>query len=163
MASSSVSSFPCSHLHKSFNLIENGNAVTARTLVTTAWDLCQRLGYHLLRPPTSTRDAPLRAAQESLFWTVYELDKGLSLRLSLSSNIRDHDITLPVKTSISRHVKMAKFYGHVFDELHSPRAASKPADQRIGIAKAFASELRAIISDTLYDLEVRCHGSSRLS
>ncbi|KAI1459923.1 hypothetical protein F4805DRAFT_465878 [Annulohypoxylon moriforme] len=127
-----------------FNAIENSRATMAWTFISTASDLCQRLGYH--RFPSKGVDPSLRAAQERLFWTIYKFERGLSLRYGRPSSIRDVEITLPINPNELRTTKVARIQGKVYDELYSPVGLSRPDDERSRIAVILAAELREIIS-----------------
>lgn len=104
--------------------------------------------------PTGEHKPDLRKSQERLFWLVYNLDKGLSLRFGRSSNIRDRDITLPFDPNALRRTRQARIQGQVYDELYSPEALSRPEDERGKIAESLARGLREIIQETCVDIMV---------
>ena len=104
----------------------------------------QTLGYHR-QYSSRESDQPLRAAQGCLFWTVYQIDKGLSLRLSRSSNIRDAEITLHLDPNESRQIRLARVQRKVYDQLYSPVVLSLPDDKHGYMARALARELRELI------------------
>lgn len=63
-------------------------------LTVMAAQLCQRGGFH--RSERLACEQPQAARlKRILFWHVYTMDKGLSLRLGQSSVIHDCDITIP--------------------------------------------------------------------
>ncbi|RDW74799.1 hypothetical protein BP6252_05941 [Coleophoma cylindrospora] len=130
-----------------FNAVENSKATVAWKFASAAADLCQTLGYHRFRPQGGTQSS-LRATQERLFWTVYAIEKGLSLRLGRSSNIRDAEITLPFDPDESRSTKLGRLNGIVYDQLYSPTGLSRPDDERTFIAATLAGDLRELINDT---------------
>ncbi|KAI4733057.1 hypothetical protein E4T50_16384 [Aureobasidium sp. EXF-12298] len=68
----------------------------AWTLTSTAARLCQSLGYHRLIPDRSG-DTKLYEKRAMLFWSVYFIDKSLSLRLGRSSALQDFDISTSAK------------------------------------------------------------------
>ncbi|KAK5051527.1 hypothetical protein LTR84_003179 [Exophiala bonariae] len=139
------------YLSQTFNAIENSKSSLAWTFISYAANLCLTLGYH--RNDTTTNNkSDLRINQESLFWLVYNLEKGLSLRLSRSSNIRDRDITLPVNSNALRRTRQAMIQGQVYDQLYSPSGLAKPEGERRTIASALAQGLREIIQDTHVDI-----------
>ncbi|KAI0384226.1 hypothetical protein F5Y04DRAFT_238591 [Hypomontagnella monticulosa] len=129
-----------------FKAIENSKAIMSWTFISAASDLCQRLGYHRLRSPRET-DHPMRDAQERLFWNVHKIDKSLSLRLGRPSNIRDAEITLPIKPDEPRATRLARIQGKVYDQLYSPAGLSRPSNERGPIVEALATELRGLIDE----------------
>lgn len=121
--------------------------------ISVASDLCQTLGYHRLRSRREN-DQPLRAAQERLFWAVYGFEKGLSLRLGRSSNIRDTEITLQLDPDEPRSTKLGRINGMVYDQLYSPAGLSRPDDERRHVAEALAGDLRELIRETTAEISV---------
>ena len=100
-------------------------------------------------------DQSSRMAEARLFWTVYRMEKGLSLRLGRSSNIRDIDITLPFDKEGERHSKLGRIQGKVWDQLYSPTSLAHANTQVRGqIAEGLADELREIINRTHSDVSV---------
>lgn len=88
-----------------------------------------------------------------LFWSVYCLDKGLSLRLGRASTIQDYDITsTPTfnrvdissfwKTVHYLWVSLARIQGKVYELLYSPVGLSQPESQRVAHARQLASEMQ---------------------
>lgn len=138
---------------QTFNAIENSKATVAWKFISAASDICQTLGYHRRRPQYGN-DQPLRAAQERLFWTVYAIEKGLSLRLGRSSNIRDAEITLPFDPDGPRSTKLGRINGMVYDQLYSPAGLSRPDDERSYVAEALAGDLRKLINETHTEISV---------
>lgn len=115
--------------------------------------MCLQLGYHRLklqkRHPQSTQ-----SAQENLFWTVYKIEKGLSLRLGRSSNVRDTEITIACDSTTSSRIGLARIQGHIYDRLYSPIGLSRSENERACIAVELASDLRALIDATHADIRV---------
>lgn len=68
----------------------------AWTLTSTAARLCQSLGYHRLIPDRSG-DNVVYVKRAMLFWSVYFIDKSLSLRLGRASALQDYDISTSPK------------------------------------------------------------------
>jgi hypothetical protein len=112
------------------------------------------LGYHRI---TSTKEEnqSLRASQELLFWSVYKLDKGLSLQLSRPSNIRDDEITLPISDKEPRQRRLGRIQGKVYDQLYSQASSSRSIDERGHLAETLAEELRGLINETHAEIFVR--------
>lgn len=128
----------------------------AWTFSSAASDLCHLLGYHRLR--SSNRDhQQLQVAQENLFWTVHRIEKGLSLRLGRSSNIRHADITLPINPDEPWSTRHARIQGKVFDQLYSQAGLSCSDHERGLAAQALAEESRALINETRAEIMVNLH------
>ncbi|KAI9704645.1 MAG: hypothetical protein M1820_005393 [Bogoriella megaspora] len=130
-----------------YNAVENSRATVAWKYISAASDLCQTLGYHRTRPETDS-DRSLHATQERLFWTVYMLEKGLSLRFGRSSSIRDAEITLPLNPDEPRSIKLARVNGLIYDQPYSPSGLSRPAEERGHAAEALGRDLRELINRT---------------
>src|SRR5688572_5405143 len=136
------------------NSIENGNAMTAWTFVSTAWDLFQRAGYRL-SSSTAGQPSSTHPTHESVFWALYELDKGLALRLGRSPMIRDLDISVPSRGILEpRSIRVARIQGKIYEELCSPRGSTRPLEERAYHAEVLSSELRRIIAETNTQLTV---------
>lgn len=101
-------------------------------------ELCQTLGYHHTKSQTDGSSDELNH-ERYLFWCVYILDKGLSLRLGRASTISDWDITIPPPPLPSSQslgqpgqfclrlsVKSARCHGNIQELLHSPAALAQP-------------------------------------
>lgn len=69
-------------------------ATLAWHLTATAAQMCLTLGYHRAQPaqPEALGSIDARAV---LFWHVYTLERGLSLRLGRACVMQDWDITIP--------------------------------------------------------------------
>jgi hypothetical protein len=125
----------------------------AWTFISAASNHCLTLGYNRHEPcPERTNISCV--AQESLFWAVYRLDKGISLRLGRSSTIRDEEISL---SSIPDHpsIRTARIQGRAYDELYSPKGLLRKDTQRACIAESLATELNQCIIDTRAAILVR--------
>jgi hypothetical protein len=127
--------------------------------IRAASDLCQTLGYHRHRPFKESEQY-LRTAQDRLFWTVYSIEKGLSLRLGRPSSLRDADITLSSDSDQSRLVKAGKINGLVYDQLYSPVTLSRPDYERSPIVAALARNTQDLIDDTQAEISVWFQRSS---
>ncbi|OOF94288.1 hypothetical protein ASPCADRAFT_6972 [Aspergillus carbonarius ITEM 5010] len=133
--------------------IEMSKPSFAMTLTSTAFRLCQTLGYH--RSPSLEKVG--KAAQGNmLFWAVYILDKAVSLRLGRASTIQDYDITSlealdmtginePFKSIYPLWVKLATIQGQTYELLYSPAALAQPESERISRARQLASEMQQMV------------------
>ena len=143
--------------HQAFDAIENSKAKMAWMFISTASSLCQTLDYHRQSNPKSNQ--PLHDAQVRLFWSVYKIEKGLSLRLGRASTIRDSEITLPIAPDEPRSIRVGRIQGKVYDQLYSPEGLSRTYEERIAVADALAMELRDLISEARLDNLVRSMSS----
>lgn len=91
--------------------------------------------------------------QEQLFWAVYRLEKGISLRLGRPSCFRSGDIPLPPIPDDAR-IRLADIQGRAYDELYSPRGLARSDTEKACAAESLAVELRQCIIDTQADVFV---------
>lgn len=124
--------------------IETSKATLAWTFSSAASSLCQTLGYHRL-PSTKNAQEPARNAESILFWTVYGLDKTLSLRFGRASNIQEAEVTLPPNPNESRCTKIGRVIRKTHDQLFGPSGLSRPENERIMSAEVLAAEVRTLI------------------
>ncbi|PVI00756.1 hypothetical protein DM02DRAFT_614115 [Periconia macrospinosa] len=128
-----------------FAAIENSKGNLAWNFLSAAVNLCQILGCHRSQPTHSDNEPDL-SSSSSLFWTVYIMDKGLSLRLGRASHIRDEDITLAWESD-PRDIRAARVQGKVYDQLYSPVGLSRTQNERVIIAQSLLEELRSLIDE----------------
>ncbi|KAF4920407.1 hypothetical protein CGCVW01_v006905 [Colletotrichum viniferum] len=139
-----------------YDAMENAKATVAWSLISSAASLCQTLGYHRPSPRRRARDGSFASTdiQESLFWPVYSLDKGLSLQLDRPPNIRDVDISFSFDPdSQPRSIRLARIQGKAYEQLYSPQGLSQPVLERGHDAEVLATQLREIIRDVHVDME----------
>ncbi|KAL2150119.1 hypothetical protein VTH82DRAFT_7795 [Thermothelomyces myriococcoides] len=123
--------------------IEISKFSLARDLNTKAATLCQTLGYHRMQG----NDADT-AAKAVLFWSVYLLDKALSIRSGRAPVIQDYDITvrrglgdginLPDtswRVVLNQWISYASFLGQAYEQLYSPAALARPQESRAESAR----------------------------
>ncbi|CZT24391.1 uncharacterized protein RCC_10116 [Ramularia collo-cygni] len=103
----------------------------AWTLISKASEICQSLGFH--RCSTMKSDDGRVAQQKmSIFWWVYIMDKGLSLRLGRVSNLNDCDIDVATTFTSDPQsdlagvvqyfvlsIAVARIQGKVYERLYS--------------------------------------------
>ncbi|KAI0107925.1 hypothetical protein F4776DRAFT_414610 [Hypoxylon sp. NC0597] len=140
----------------------NGKPSAARNFITSAANLCLSLGLHNAR--TLGGGTPEgRQVKLKLFWSVFVMERNLSLRLGRSSCIPDHEITVPrpIATLAGGDpsdpillpvwplwIDIAVLQGKIYDKIYSPRALLQPTNVRTSHAMELASELKAIIERT---------------
>ncbi|KAF7589690.1 hypothetical protein BBP40_003937 [Aspergillus hancockii] len=132
--------------------IEISKPSFALTLIATASRLCQTLGYH--RASSMKHDNQnIKTYKLHLFWSVYCLDKALSLRLGRASTIQDYDVFLPRDLSALQvaepwksiyplWIHLARIQGGVYEKLYSPAALSQSESERVTNARQLASDMQ---------------------
>ncbi|KAE8348322.1 hypothetical protein BDV28DRAFT_143800 [Aspergillus coremiiformis] len=137
--------------------IEISKPSFAMALTSTASRLCQTLGYH--RVSSMENDSPaVKQSKLRLFWAVYIVDKGLSLRLGRASSIQDYDISLPTtfeklgdfepwRSVYPLWIQLGRIQGKVYDMLYSPAALRMPANERAFRARQLASEMQLNVTE----------------
>lgn len=132
-------------------------------LSSKASELCQSLGYH--RIGTYTTEPPDDAKyKQFIFWTIYTIDKSLSLRLGRSSTIQDYDVTVPDPNSLPHEDPITSFFdlwvvvsrlqGQIYELLYCPDAIAQPEPVRKSRVQLLIRQLGEIDSLTL-DVSVR--------
>ena len=81
------------------------------------------------------------------------IEKGLSLRLGRSSNIRDTEITLPIDPNEPRSARLGRINGMICDQLYSSAGLFRPDEERGGIAESL-EDTRALINETHAEISV---------
>ncbi|KAH6962340.1 fungal-specific transcription factor domain-containing protein [Ilyonectria sp. MPI-CAGE-AT-0026] len=126
------------------------------TFISKASLHAQALGLHSSASMTGDTIEE-RHRKTRLFWSIYSLERGVSLRLARPSTIRDHDITIPepkpetststaIIQSLLESVNAARIYGLVYDDIYSPRALAQPAETRTARVHALAAEWEEILT-----------------
>lgn len=116
--------------------------------------MVQTLGFHD-RFSLPDDDAETKTYKIQLFWSIYVVEKGLSLQLGRSSTIRDIDITVPLPVQHSkldfmfdstsfRPIELSRLQGMVYDKIYSPGALMQPDIVRISRIKALVKDLESL-------------------
>ncbi|KAH8881491.1 hypothetical protein GQ53DRAFT_799192 [Thozetella sp. PMI_491] len=133
--------------------VETARPSLAWQLNALASQLCVVLGYHRATSlPGESEEA--KKNRTVLFWMTYALDKGLALRLGRPSLLQDYDITLSrtlepfaefddQRQTVQNWIVHAQVQGRVYEELYSPAALLRPAEQRLQTAVACMEILQA--------------------
>ncbi|KAF2495469.1 hypothetical protein BU16DRAFT_461129 [Lophium mytilinum] len=121
------------------------------TLTAHAASLSQSLGCHRI---SSMNNDPedVKEMKMFLFWSIYTIDKSLSLRLGRSSTIRDDEISVPQPSPggsspaiwqemVCYWCKFARVQGQVYDQLYSPAAFAASDEERIERAKVLVIKI----------------------
>ncbi|TDZ36723.1 hypothetical protein C8035_v005153 [Colletotrichum spinosum] len=123
--------------------------------------MSQALGLHRLASQTGHEfDLNVRR-KTKLFWSVFVLEKNLSLQLGQSSTLRDHDIAVPLKHIRTGHhvggslciispkcLRVSHMEGRVYDDIYSPESLLHSPLVRNSRARMLISELKTIVDDT---------------
>ncbi|KAL2829642.1 hypothetical protein BJY01DRAFT_227761 [Aspergillus pseudoustus] len=131
---------------------DEANVLLSTTLIGAAARHCIMLGYHRA---ATYRDQKPNMAQNmnKLFWTVYLVDKNMSLLLGRASCIQDYDIDVPHPTVSKDPVARAwdegfvvwltlgRLQGQIFDRVYSAAALKLPQQVRNQNIEVLAEEL----------------------
>ncbi|KAM0280065.1 hypothetical protein ACHAQH_004261 [Verticillium albo-atrum] len=138
-------------LFGAFHAIEISKPSLSWILACKASELCQTLGYH--RASSMKNDTPDdRDFKIFVFWSVYFIDKSLSLRLGRASTIPDWDVTVPPpdidkpeKKALVGYfclwIKAARCQGNTYEKLYSPDAIKQPNNVRLARVEKLVSDL----------------------
>lgn len=127
-------------------------------LISKASELAQTLGWHrgTMMKGLDDEDAELK---QFVFWSVYFLEKSLSLRLGRASTIADWDIGLSLPTTaelkqkplldyFALWIRAARCQGRIYELLYSTDAIAQPDAVRQQRVATLAAEMEAIGRDT---------------
>ncbi|KIL84037.1 fungal specific transcription factor domain-containing protein [Fusarium avenaceum] len=142
-------------LFGAFYAIELSKPSLSWTLSAKGSELCQTLGFHRDVSIQKDKREDFRYKQ-FLFWSIYFIDKSLSLRLGRPSTIPDWDITVPRPSADTFNsepalayfvvsVETARCQGNIYEMLYSPKSMAEPDEIK-------GSRIEAVLSD-LRDLE----------
>lgn len=122
--------------------------------VSAAQQSSYSLGFHTRsRGADDGSDVPNKAGL--LFWTIYCLEKNLSLRLGRCSTILDIEITVPLPASSAKSgdpevsygrqmVRLASLAGRTYEGLYCADALTQPDETRKGRVLELSQELSDI-------------------
>lgn len=144
---------------QAFHSIELSRPFLALSLSSKASEMCQSLGYHRA---TSVEDYKSEDAKlkKLLFWSVYFIDKSLSLRLGRASTIPEWIITTnrpsvtdphqnPALAYMVLSVEIARCQGNIYEMLYSPVAALQCDEVRQARVQRLVSDLEELDKATL--------------
>ncbi|KAK4929406.1 hypothetical protein LTR49_004010 [Elasticomyces elasticus] len=138
----------------------------AWTLLSKAYELCQTLGLHR-SGRSQDEDPAVTQHKTSLFWTLYMLEKGLSLRLGRCSSIQESDIeicpddptlildrTAPYVRHMNLSISAARIQASVYEKLYSPHALSLAQDSRQATAHGLVKDIDSLRKELEQSSEV---------
>jgi hypothetical protein len=113
------------------------------------------MGLH--RNATSLIDSsPLANSKRHAFWSLYTIDKNISLNIGVTSHFQDHDIDTELYTPSQDHkqrswdlinlitVEFAAIQGRVYDQLYSIGASRAPEEERLSRIQALSMDLMSV-------------------
>ncbi|KAL7906561.1 hypothetical protein GGI35DRAFT_111335 [Trichoderma velutinum] len=135
----------------SLHAIELCKDLLAWTFSSSASHLCQTLGFHQNSFLETDRE-DIKKAKQRLFFTIYRIDKSLSLRLGRPSNIQEYNVPLPCESIDMRWNKCASIQGRVYDELYSSFGLSRSYADRLHSVNSLSGELQMLIDGFDYTI-----------
>jgi hypothetical protein len=105
--------------------------------------------------------------RQAVFWSIYCMDRALSLRLGRAATIPDYDIDIPSNfeptdigepwvTAFGLWVQMARIQGLVYEKLYSPAALRQDPKFRMAEARSLAARMQ---DDVMYPFEVSVYSA----
>ncbi|CAH0055475.1 unnamed protein product [Clonostachys solani] len=145
-------------LFGAFYAIELSKPSLSWTLSAKASELCQTLGYHRLASMQNDKPEDMRYKQ-FLLWSVYLVEKSLSLRLGRPSTIPDWDITIPRPSMNDSHsepvsayfvlwIETARCQGNIYEMLYSPNSLTQSSQARQSRVETLVSDLNSLETAT---------------
>jgi hypothetical protein len=128
-------------ISQAMHAIDNSRLNVAWKLKSIAFTLAQTLGWHRAQSIKGD-DRDTRVRKEKMFYFLYVLDKGLSLRLGRAGLCQDFDIDLPYPElgddALGRacteeyrlFIQVARVQGLIYEQLYSPGALREDAETR---------------------------------
>jgi hypothetical protein len=143
---------------EAFYAIELSKPSLSWTLSAKGSELCQTLGYHRLASVKNDKQDEFQYKQ-FLFWSIYFIDKSLSLRLGRPSTIPDWDITVPRPSTNDSHsepvlayfvlsIETARCQGNIYEMLYSPTSMTQSDQVKQSRVEALVSDLRNLEAKT---------------
>ncbi|KAL4865007.1 hypothetical protein BDV12DRAFT_156654 [Aspergillus spectabilis] len=134
------------------------------TYLSLAFNMCQTMGLH--RNTTSNSDpSPLADSKRHAFWSLYTIDKNVSLNIGVTSHFQDHDIDTDLYTPSPDHryrswdlinlitVEFAAIQGKVYDQLYSIAATRASEEERLTRIHTLSMDLMGV-RDKLLEIDV---------
>jgi hypothetical protein len=114
-------------------------------------------GFH--RASSAKNESRQETNQKAwLFWSLYSVEKGLSLRLGRPSSILDYDITVPLPqhddpeitaytSTFTRWIRLSIVQGKIYKMLYSPAALAETPERRATWARSLVEETKKIYKE----------------
>ncbi|PGH27803.1 hypothetical protein AJ80_00591 [Polytolypa hystricis UAMH7299] len=139
---------------------EESNLQLCWTYLSIAFNMCQNMGYH--RSSALKNDSPhLAEAKRHVFWSLYTIDKNISLNLGLPSHFPDHDIDVEHFTPSANPqlqpwdlmalvtIRFSAIQGQVYDKLYSISASKTPPDRKVHEIERLSADLITVRDELL--------------
>ncbi|RSL59377.1 hypothetical protein CEP54_007293 [Fusarium duplospermum] len=142
-----------------YHAIRSSQTSLAWSLVTTAIHMSITAGFH--RASSAKNESRQGTNQKAwLFWSLYSVEKGLSLRLGRPSSILDYDITVPLPqhddpeitaytSCFIRWIRLSIVQGKIYKMLYSPAALAESSERRAAWARSLVEETKKIYKQVL--------------
>lgn len=117
--------------------------------------MCQSMGLH--RSAALKHDpVPIADAKRHAFWSLYTIDKNLSLNLGLASHFQNHDIDAeffapsdnpqyrPWDLMTLTTIDFATLQGRIYDRLYSTSATQATESERLKSIEELSSDLMLV-------------------
>ncbi|KAL4878830.1 hypothetical protein BJY04DRAFT_194691 [Aspergillus karnatakaensis] len=131
---------------------DEANVMLSSTYISVAARHCLTLGYHRALSYQS-HDARMGANIARIFWTVYLLDKNMSLILGRAPSIQDYDVDVPYPTystdpivrpwdeGFVTYIALGRVQGQTYERIYSAAALKTPLEIRTQHINNLAEEL----------------------
>ncbi|KAM0114342.1 hypothetical protein ACP6JC_009140 [Aspergillus fumigatus] len=134
------------------------------TYLALAFNMCQSMGLH--RSAALKHDpVPIADAKRHAFWSLYTIDKNLSLNLGLASHFQNHDIDAeffapsdnphyrPWDLMTLTTIDFATLQGRIYDRLYSTSATQATESERLKSIEELSSDLM-LVRERLLGIDV---------
>ncbi|KAL4898915.1 fungal-specific transcription factor domain-containing protein [Aspergillus multicolor] len=134
---------------------EESNVQRCWTYLSLAFNMCQMLGLH--RNATTQADPfALAELKRHAFWSLYTVDKNVSLNIGVTSHFQDHDIDTALYSPSAdekQHswdlinlmtVEFATIQGKVYDQLYSISAVQITEEEKMERIRTISADLLAV-------------------
>ncbi|KAF5007906.1 hypothetical protein FDECE_5821 [Fusarium decemcellulare] len=137
-----------------YHAIRSSQTSLAWSLVTTAIHMSITAGFH--RASSAKTESRQETNQKAwLFWSLYSVEKGLSLRLGRPSSILDYDITVPLPqhddpnisaytSCFIRWIRLSIVQAKIYKMLYSPAALAELPERRATWARSLVEDTKKI-------------------
>lgn len=117
--------------------------------------MCQTMGLHR-RGTLQYESLALAEVKRHVFWSLYTVDKHISLNLGVTSHFQDHDIDADLFTPSDKPqqlpwdvmtlvtVEFSRLQGQVYDRLYSTSASNANVTERSETIEKLSSDLMAV-------------------
>ncbi|XHG01002.1 hypothetical protein AWENTII_004408 [Aspergillus wentii] len=143
---------------------EDSNLQQCWSFLSIAFNLCQTMGLH--RSSTVKNDpTPIAEAKRHVFWSLYMIDKNLSLNIGLTSHFQDHDIDADFFTPSTDPkqrpwdlmaltiIKFSAIQGRIYDRLYAVSGGKMSSEEKGAAIEVLSGDL-VTVRDELLSIDV---------